>query len=162
MTDAGTFLASGGAAGSLNCLVAGDLASVSEPSQAWGLWGFIPFAPRPDVDDTLSDDQTTGTLKATFFPSDSTMIYASYSTGFKAGGTNADRVQVGVPVIFEAETSASAEVGLKGQYGPFQVVATIYQTDFEDFQANSFAGGGFILRARSTSAASLASGSQGP
>lgn len=146
LTDAGTFLQSGGAAGSLNCLVAGDLASVSEPSQAWGLWGFIPFAPRPDVDDTLSDDQTTGTLKATFFPSDSTMIYASYSTGFKAGGTNADRVEVGIPVIFQAETSASAEVGLKGQYGPVQVVATIYQTDFEDFQANSFAGGGFLLR----------------
>ena len=146
LVDAGTFLQSGGALGSLDCVIAGDLASVSEPSQAWGLWQFTPFRPRPDVRETLEDDQTTYTLKGTFFPSESTMIYASYATGFKAGGTNADRVDIGVPQIFEAETSESAEIGLKGQYGPVQVVATIYQTDFEDFQANSFAGGGFILR----------------
>jgi outer membrane receptor protein involved in Fe transport len=153
LVAAGTFLGSGGLAGSLDCLttgglVGGDLASVTEPSQAWGLWEFVPFRPRSDVQDTLEDDQTTGTVKLTFFPADSTMIYASYSTGFKAGGTNSDRVDElnNVPQIFNAETSASTEIGLKGQYGPVQVVATVYQTDFEDFQANSFAGGGFILR----------------
>ena len=146
LVAAGTFLQTGGALGSLDCIVAGDLASVSEPSQAWGLWSFVPFRPRPDVQDTLKDDQTTYTVKGTFFPTESTMVYASYSTGFKAGGTNADRVDIGIPQIFAAETSSSAEIGLKGQYGPVQVVATIYQTDFEDFQANAFAGGGFILR----------------
>ena len=146
LVQAGTFLQSGGALGSLDCIVAGDLASVSEPSQAWGLWNFVPFRPRPDVRDTLKDDQMTYTVKGTLFPTDSTMIYASYSTGFKAGGTNADRVDIGIPQIFAAETSSSVELGLKGQYGPIQVVATVYQTDFEDFQANAFAGGGFILR----------------
>jgi outer membrane receptor protein involved in Fe transport len=92
LVSAQTFLLSGGALGSLDCIVAGDLLSVSEPSQAWGLWGFVPFAPRSDVKDTLEDDQTTGTVKLTFFPADSTMLYLSYATGFKAGGTNADRV----------------------------------------------------------------------
>jgi iron complex outermembrane receptor protein len=153
---AGSFLQSGGAIGSLDCVNPAlrppggflPLDSVTEPSQAWGLWQFVPFRPRSDVQETLEDDQTTGTVKLTFFPADSTMVYASYSTGFKAGGTNADRVDefAGVPQIFAAETSASTEIGLKGQYGPVQVVATLYQTDFEDFQANSFAGGGFILR----------------
>jgi len=148
LTQAGTFLQSGGTQGSLNCIVAGDLVPVSEPSQAWGLWQFVPFAPRSDVKDTLSDKQPTYTLKASIFPAESTMIYASYSTGFKAGGTNADRVNEleNVPQIFQAETSASIEAGLKGRYGPVQVAATLYQTDFQDFQANSFAGGGFILR----------------
>ena len=146
LVQAQTFLLSGGTAGSLNCIALGDLASVSEPSQAWGLWNFVPFRPRPDVRDTLKDDQSTYTVKGTFFPNESTMIYASYSTGFKAGGTNADRVDIGIPQIFAAETSSSAELGLKGQYGPVQVIATVYQTDFEDFQANAFAGGGFILR----------------
>ena len=108
----------------------------------------MPFRPRSNVNETLKDDQTTGTVKLTFFPAESTMVYASYSTGFKAGGTNADRVDefADVSQLFDAETSASTEIGLKGQYGPVQIVATAYQTDFEDFQANSFAGGGFILR----------------
>ena len=74
------------------------------------------------------------------------MIYASYTRGFKAGGTNADRINVAFDQIFQAETSESIEVGLKGQYGPVQVVATVYQTDFEDFQANSFSGGGFNMQ----------------
>lgn len=130
----------------LDGLLAGGLNSVTEPNQAWGLWQFVPFAPRPDVKDTLNDQQLTYTFKTTFFPAESTMLYASYSTGFKAGGTNADRVDIGIPQIFDAETSASIEAGLKGQYGPVQIVATIYHTDFKDFQANSFAGGGFILR----------------
>jgi outer membrane receptor protein involved in Fe transport len=153
---AGAFLQTGGAVGSLDCVNPAlrpdggflPLDSVTEPSVAWGLWQFVPFRPRSDVKDTLEDDQTTGTVKLTFFPADSTMVYASYATGFKAGGTNSDRVDelAGVSQIFDAETSESIEVGLKGQYGPVQVVATVYQTDFEDFQANSFAGGGFILR----------------
>jgi outer membrane receptor protein involved in Fe transport len=148
LVSAQTFLLSGGALGSLDCIVAGDLLSVSEPSQAWGLWGFVPFAPRSDVKDTLEDDQTTGTVKLTFFPADSTMLYLSYATGFKAGGTNADRVNEfeNIPQIFQAETSESIELGWKGQYGPVQLALTLYQTDFDDFQANSFAGGGFILK----------------
>jgi outer membrane receptor protein involved in Fe transport len=130
----------------LENLAAGGLSAVSAPSLAWGFWEFAPFAPRSNVIDELKDDQTTGTVKLTFFPAESTMLYLSYSTGFKAGGTNADRVLESDPQLFDAETSKSLEAGLKGQYGPVQVVATVYQTDFEDFQANSFAGGGFILR----------------
>jgi iron complex outermembrane receptor protein len=120
--------------------------AIAEPNVDWGLFQFDPFAPRPDVKDKLSDDQTTGTVKLSFFPSESTMLYASWATGFKAGGTNSDRININQDQIFQPETSESIEVGLKGTYGPVQVVATVYQTDFDDFQANSFAGGGFILK----------------
>jgi len=146
LQEAGAYLLSGGAVGSLDGLLAGDLVAVTEPSVAWGSYLFDPFAPRTNIDDSLSDDQFTGTFKLTFFPTDSTMLYASYSSGFKAGGTNADRINIAFDQIFSAETSKSIELGLKGQYGPVQLVLTLYQTDFEDFQANSFTGTGFNLQ----------------
>ena len=74
------------------------------------------------------------------------MLYASYATGFKAGGTNTDRINIAFDQLFTAETSKSMELGLKGQYGPVQLVLTYYQTDFDDFQANSFTGTGFNLQ----------------
>jgi outer membrane receptor protein involved in Fe transport len=146
LSEAGAFLATAGAFGSLDGVIAGDLAPITEPNDAWGLYLFDPFSPRPDVIDTLSDDQMTGTIKLSFFPADSTMIYASYSTGFKAGGTNTDRINAAFDQVFTAETSESIEVGLKGTYGPVQLVVTLYETDFEDFQANSFTGTGFNLQ----------------
>lgn len=146
LSEAGAFLQTGGAFGSLDGILAGDLVPITEPSQAWGSYLFDPFAPRGDVKDSLSDSQTTGTAKLTFFPSDSTMLYASFSTGFKAGGTNTDRINASFDQIFGAETADSLEVGLKGQYGPMQLVLTYYETDFEDFQANSFTGTGFNLQ----------------
>jgi len=146
LQEAGAYLLSGGAVGSLDGLLAGDLVAVTEPSVAWGSYLFDPFAPRPNYEGSLSDDQLTGTFKLTFFPTDSTMLYASYSSGFKAGGTNTDRINIAFDQIFSAETSDSIELGLKGQYGPVQLVLTLYQTDFEDFQANSFTGTGFNLQ----------------
>jgi len=146
LSEASAYLLTGGAFGSLAGLLAGDLEPVTEPNDAWGMYQFDPFSPRENVRESLSDDQTTGTVKLSFFPADSTMIYASYATGFKAGGTNADRINFAFEQVFQAETSESIEVGLKGQYGPVQIVATVYQTDFEDFQANSFSGGGFNLQ----------------
>ena len=146
LNEAGIYLATGGAAGSLDGVIAGDLAPVSEPNVAWGSYMFDPFSPRGDIRETLSDDQVTGTAKITYFPSDATMLYASYSTGFKSGGTNADRINPAFEQVFDAETSESIEVGLKGQYGPVQLVVTLYQTDFEDFQANSFTGTGFNMQ----------------
>ncbi len=139
-------LVTGDLCSDLDALLAGALDPITEPNDAWGMYQFDPFAPRENVREKLSDDQTTGTVKLTFFPADSTMIYASYATGFKAGGTNADRINVNFEQIFQAETSESIEVGLKGQYGPVQIIATVYQTDFEDFQANSFSGGGFNMQ----------------
>jgi len=136
----------GASQGDFSGILSGALVPVTEPNIAWGSYLFPPLAPRPDVKETLEDDQTTGTVKLTFFPADSTMIYASYSTGFKAGGTNAQRIDVSFDQIFGAETSESFEVGLKGQYGPVQLVLTYFETDFEDFQAQSFEGNGFFLQ----------------
>jgi outer membrane receptor protein involved in Fe transport len=133
-----------------------SLLSVTQPG--WSAWTLPPFAPRPPIpasDRHLEDDQVTGTAKITWFPSDSAMLYASYATGFKSGGTNTDRIEYdwddpGNPLfsqLFDAEKSKSFEVGFKGDIGDnFRLSAALYQTDFEDFQANTFEGSGFILR----------------
>jgi len=123
------------------------LLPVADPNEGWAAWTLAPFAPRPNVNDQLDDEQVTGTLKGTWFINDSMMTYASYSTGYKAGGTNTDRIFVLFDTIFQPEKSQSAEIGLKGDLGDnFRFAAAIYQTDFEDFQANSFHGSGFNLQ----------------
>ena len=129
------------------------LGAVAQPNSGWAAWTLPPFSPRPNVNETLEDDQFTGTAKLTWYANDSTMLYASYATGFKAGGTNTDRIEYDpnaaepLSQLFAPETSESIEIGFKGDIGDhFRLSAAVYMTDFEDFQANTFEGSGFILR----------------
>ena len=114
----------------------------------WGSWEFGSLSPRSEggSSDELQDDQVTGTVKLSWFPTESTLLYASYATGFKSGGTNTERLPLGFDQLFGAETSESIELGLKGQYGPVQLKVAIYDTEFDDFQASSFTGAGFNLQ----------------
>ncbi|MDA0707238.1 MAG: TonB-dependent receptor [Proteobacteria bacterium] len=112
----------------------------------WGAYAFPPLAPRTDLDDELKDDQTTGTAKLSWFVNDTSMIYASYSTGYKSGGTNTERIPAAFDSIFGPETSASFEIGYKGDIGPVRLGLTVYDTEFDDFQAQTFTGTGFNLQ----------------
>jgi outer membrane receptor protein involved in Fe transport len=114
--------------------------------EGWGSYLFPPLAPRPDLNAELSDDQVTGTFKMSWFPSDNALLYYSYATGFKSGGTNVDRISPAFDPIFGAETSEAHEVGLKGEWGPVQLKAAVYMVDYDDFQANTFTGTGFNLQ----------------
>ncbi len=115
-------------------------------NDGWATFVFDPLAPRADFDESISDDQVTGTAKATWFASDTSMFYASYSTGFKSGGTNDDRINPAFPQSFGPETSTSIEVGFKGDLGPVRLAVSVYDSEFEDFQANAFTGTGFNLQ----------------
>ncbi len=115
-------------------------------NDGWATFVFDPLAPRSDFDESISDDQVTGTAKVTWFANDSSMFYASYSTGFKSGGTNDDRINPAFPQSFGPETSTSIEVGYKGDLGPIRLAVSVYDADFEDFQANAFTGTGFNLQ----------------
>jgi outer membrane receptor protein involved in Fe transport len=112
----------------------------------WGAYAFPPLAPRTDLDDSLSDDQVTGNVKLSWFPNDTSMFYASYATGFKSGGTNTERIPAAFDSIFGAETSTSIELGFKGDLGPVRLAIAVYDTEFEDFQAQTFTGSGFNLQ----------------
>jgi outer membrane receptor protein involved in Fe transport len=113
---------------------------------AWGSYLFPELAPRPDQNAELSDDQLTYTFKASWFPSDTSLLYYSYSTGFKSGGTNVDRISTAFDPIFDAETSEAHELGFKGEFGSVQLKAAYYMVDYDDFQANTFTGTGFNLQ----------------
>jgi len=112
----------------------------------WGTYAFPPIAPRPDLDETLSDDQVTGTAKLTWFVNDTNMAYFSYATGFKSGGTNTERISPAFNSLFQAETSESFEIGYKGDIGPVRLALSAYFTTFDDFQAQTFTGTGFNLQ----------------
>jgi len=112
----------------------------------WGAYAFPPLSPRPDQDLSVSDDQTTGTVKLTWFPDDSAMLYASFATGFKAGGTNTERIPAAFETVFGAETAESFEIGFKGDIGPVRLALTYFDTNFDDFQAQTFTGSGFNLQ----------------
>ena len=123
------------------------LFAVWPPNEGWGGFLFAPFAPRDPAIESISDDQFTGNAKITWFASDNAMLYASYATGFKAGGTNADRIWPFLEQVFLPETSSSVEIGFKGDLGDrLRLTLAYYQTDYEDFQAQSFTGTGFYLQ----------------
>lgn len=113
----------------------------------WGHSVTPIIAPRPDVAATLDDDQVTGTLKLSWFANETTLVYASFGTGYKSGGTNTDRISVNQNPIFDAETSESFEVGIKAEFPDQNLRANtaLYYSTVDDFQTNSFAGGGFNL-----------------
>ena len=125
-------------------------ASVLDPvtqDPGWGGYQYAPFSPRDNVNEKLEDDQVSGTAKLTWFPVEGQMVYASYSTGYKAGGTNADRIWDYLSQTFGPETSTSMEIGYKGDIGDrMRLSVALYQTDYDDFQAQSFTGTGFFLK----------------
>jgi outer membrane receptor protein involved in Fe transport len=131
------------------------LLSVALPNVGWAAYQIPAFSPRPNVMETLKDDQVTGTARISWFPNDHSMLYASYSTGYKSGGTNTDRLEYDpadpdnplFAQVFDPELSTSIELGFKGDIGDrMRLSVAAYQTDFEDFQSNTFEGQGFILR----------------
>ncbi len=117
-------------------------------SPGWGFWLFPPLAPRSDVDEDIDDDQVTGTFKLSWFMNDLTMFYASYGTGYKSGGINADRIPATIPVEFEAEKSKSYEIGMKADFPDqaLRVNIALHRTDTDDLQTISFQGTGFALQ----------------
>lgn len=135
----------------LNAIASGDLSTITNLTFAG--WGYTLGGPltvvseRDDVDAELDDSQVTGTLKLAYNPSRNTLVYASYSTGYKSGGTNTDRIDPRFNTLFGAETSRSFEVGMKKDF-PLQglrINLSLHDTVTEDFQTVAFDGTGFNL-----------------
>jgi outer membrane receptor protein involved in Fe transport len=108
---------------------------------------FAPLAPRPDVDENFDESKVTGTLKLSYFMNDLTMFYASYGTGYKAGGINTDRISNTLDTVFDPETSESYELGMKAEFPDqaLRVNVALHRTDTDDLQTISFQGTGFAL-----------------
>ena len=95
----------------------------------------------PDIefDGERKDFAISPSLNLRYFLSDDIMTYASISRGFKSGGFNQRREQVGSDGEFGEETATSYELGVKGAF----FSAAGYYVDYDDFQTQTFDGTDF-------------------
>lgn len=121
----------------------------------------LPYA-RSGLDNTgydqeRTDEEVSGTLRATFDLSDDVMTYAGYSRGFKAGGFNLDRQFNGpidpargytnVDTSFAPEIIDAYEAGFKSTLagGALQLNGNVFYQEIQDFQLNTFNGIAFVV-----------------
>lgn len=113
------------------------------------------------TDQSRSENEWSGTLKAAYRWNAHAMTYLSYARGYKAGGFNMDRVQSsnglssggsGITPVndtsFPGEFVDSWELGAKTTWadGNLLLNATLFHQTYSDFQLNSFLGTSFVVR----------------
>ncbi|WP_294138121.1 TonB-dependent receptor [Sphingobium sp.] len=118
-----------------------------------------------DLNDKISDGEFSGTAVLSWKATDDLMVYGSYSKGYKAGGFNLDRFQLGstglnvLPAViaprtnadvtslrFAAEKVDSFEVGLKYSAPKWSVNLAGFRQEFKNFQLNTFNGTSFVVQ----------------
>jgi iron complex outermembrane recepter protein len=98
----------------------------------------LPGPPPPGCfpcTNTAESSQTTGKVGAKFFVSDGTMLYATASKGYKAGGVNLDpRLDV-----FGPETNTVGELGFKTTMvdGRLRINGDVFYSDYKDIQISA-------------------------
>ncbi|MDP1027512.1 TonB-dependent receptor [Sphingomonas sp. KR1UV-12] len=111
--------------------------------------------------DSFKDGEFTGTAVVSWKPTPQLMTYASYAKGYKAGGYNLDRSDLGGPngvfsprsnadasgLRFDAEKVNAYEVGAKLNIrGAFNLNVAAFRQEFTDFQLNTFNGSIFVVQ----------------
>jgi len=100
----------------------------------------LPAVPA-SFDGRSRDDATTGKIALQHDLARDVMVYGSFATGYKGAGydvsTGFNEARVRLPVA--PETSDSWELGMKSRFfrNRLQLNATVFHTDYEDFQAQS-------------------------
>ncbi|WP_242415935.1 TonB-dependent receptor [Sphingomonas panni] len=119
------------------------------------------------IRDSLREGQVTGTTVLSWKPVQSTLLYASYARGYKAGGYNLDRSDLSATVFatptaasasnlrFDPETVQAFEVGVKYSSAKFTANLAAFRSAFRNFQLNTFNGTNFIVQNISSCADSL-------
>jgi iron complex outermembrane receptor protein len=109
---------------------------------------------------TRKEDEFTGTAVLSYKPTDRLLTYASYSKGYKAGGFNLDRSDLGGPngvfgprsnadaagLQFEPEKVDAYEIGFKYNSRRFNLNVAAFRQEFKTFQLNTFNGSIFIVQ----------------
>ena len=115
-------------------------------SHGWGFYAQPSLAPRADLTASLESDKVNGTIKVAYQPNDDAMYYASYSTGYKAGGTNTDRLGPGLDYVFKPEHVESLEIGAKLDIlDSLRVNMAVFKMEVRDLQLSMFQGNAFNL-----------------
>lgn len=132
--------------------------------------------------DDISDGEFSGTAVLSFKPTSEILLYASYSRGYKAGGYNLDRFELGntglstltssPATYFFPRTNADAsslrfapekvdafEIGLKYSTRKWSANIAAFRQEFENFQLNTFNGTSFVVQNINGCGESLTTGS---
>ncbi len=119
--------------------------------------------------DSFSDDELSGTAVLSYKPAAEMLVYASYSRGYKAGGYNLDRFELGNTGLsplatspatyffprsasdasslrFSAEKVDAFEIGLKYSARKWSANIAAFREEFKDFQLNTFNGTSFVVQ----------------
>lgn len=113
-------------------------------------------ADTSNFDQKRSENEWSGTARATYKFTDDVSVFGGYSRGYKGGGFNLDRAPAGIGAnppgfransAFPAEFVDTYEVGLKSSWfdNALLVNATAFSSEFENFQLNTFTGIQFIV-----------------
>ncbi len=110
--------------------------------------------------DSFGEGEFTGTAIVSWKPTPKLLTYASYAKGYKAGGYNLDRSDLGgvLGVLtprsnadasglrFNSEKVNSYEVGAKFNTPGFTLNVAAFREEFKDFQLNTFNGSIFVVQ----------------
>lgn len=95
----------------------------------------------------IDNDNVSGKVGLDFRPNENTLVFASYSRGFKSGGFNGGFLDFSDGIIptdtpYDEEILNSYELGIKTVLadGTFRFSATAFFYDYQDFQALTFSG----------------------
>ena len=112
----------------------------------WGLYTQPSLAPHAAENAKLDDHRVTGNVKVAYQPNDDMLIYSSYSTGYKAGGTNTDRLGPGLEYVFLPETNEVLEAGAKLDLSDtLRLNMAAWKMNVDNLQVSTFAGNAFNL-----------------
>lgn len=108
--------------------------------------------------DGFKEGEFSGTGIVSYKPRTDTLVYASYSRGYKAGGYNLDRSDLTANVFssptnasasrlrFDPETVNAYEAGIKYTSRNFTLNVAGFRQEFKNFQLNTFNGTNFIVQ----------------
>ena len=114
------------------------------------------------INDTRDEDALTGTAVLSYKPTPRSLVYASYSRGYKAGGYNLDTSALKSPIPsfaavggaqslapslqFDAETVNAYELGAKYDGRDWTLTLAGFHQEFSNFQLNTFNGLFYVVQ----------------
>ncbi|GAB3115026.1 TonB-dependent receptor [Aestuariicella hydrocarbonica] len=101
-----------------------------------------------DFDDRDSWSAITGNTTLSWYANDTTMLYATYSRGFKAGGYSLQWGNFSEEARpFDEETIQNFELGWKAELWDMRarINGSVFHTEYEDFQNATFVGLAFAV-----------------
>lgn len=134
----------GPAALAITCFPFTTSTSMTIPGTSTLLSSVLPL-PR-EFARKFEDDELTYTAQLGYKPTENSLVYASYSHGFKSGGFNLDSTAAasGADPRFKSEKVNAYEAGAKVTFGRVNVNIAAFHMDLKDFQVLEFTGVQFV------------------